>query len=181
MSMTPGDVGAASDFPDGATVVGSVAGSAVASGDVGETQVFSYSGGTVDTTTFDTPVDVHSVSIPAGVWMVFGNYTLLLNTDSSFAAGSIAGGAIYFTDASNNLQISSPAAFTNPVTSQVNRLYSTCTFFFPLALSSSTTYKVRIVCNQSSSNAFARIENHNVALTGGETRNSAQLRILRIG
>lgn len=177
MSMVPGAVGTGSTFPDGIT--GSVTGSTAGSGHTGEVQTFTYSGGTVTTTTADTTIDVQSISVPAGVWLLVASYTGTLHSTASLGTGTGISGAVYLTDNSNTV-LERSAIQMIQTTAAANFWRTHHTLVYPIAVSGTTTYKIRITCSESTANGDFSLANDASTGLSGTTQRVANTKLLRI-
>lgn len=157
--------------------VGRVDGVSPASGEVGEVQNFAYTGSTV--TVSGTGVsDVHSFSLPAGIWLITCNYYLSLIFSAGASAGNSLTGAIELTDNSNNVLISGANSTEEPVSAQLFNFASHVALVYAVVISAQTTYKIRL--RTSVANGSGSVFPDNTTLTSS-IKNASVTRAVRIG
>lgn len=162
--------------------VGRTTGVAPVAGQIGEVRSFPHTSGTIATATISTPVDVYSITLPAGIWMIFGNFSVDITTAATITTANSIYAAIYFTDAANTGLLNATTGFGpwNNATA-AGEWTNHISFAYPIAISTSTTFKVRLQCSQSAAAAVARVYVDGTTFLSGSFATAANIKAVRIG
>lgn len=164
---------------DGPAVTGVTAGTSAAAGIVGA-QVTDTVSSTTATTVANTAVDVKSFSVPAGRWLVLISCSCDIVTANGAGANTTVNGAMILTDNSNSaLAYATLARTTQSAAGADLELIGQQTIVHYLTVASTTTYKLRAVCDKSTATGHFTVFANGTAIAGGVVATST-IRLVRL-